>query len=171
MARKKIDTYLMAKATLGVMLAYVQLGEFQEAHSIWTCGDESHWRIGTLSIDEGALSVSDTILYMQLTAFLHSLSAGDKGQATVAVNTVCNTLCNYYQENEPDLLSEMLNQWRLYLGEIYEKKVPPEAQQELRTFSAQAGVKPSGYGKLKFIRFPESWESPGDVVDVIHPSS
>ncbi len=160
----------MAKAALGAMLAHVQLEQHQAAHSIWTCAEDDPWQFGILSIDSGALSVSDTILYMQLTAFLHSLSSGPKEQATAAVNEICQQLCNYYQENEPDLLAEMLNQWRLYLDEIYEKQVPAKAQQVLKAYSSKTGVKPSGYGKLKFIRFPDPWDNPGDVVDVIHPS-
>jgi hypothetical protein len=170
-ARKQIDTYLMAKAALGIMLAHVQLGQFEEAHSVWLGGQDERWQIGIQSLDSGALSVSDTILYMQLTAFFHSLSAGDKEQATAAVNSICERLCTYYQENEPDLLPEMLNQWRLYLDEIHEKRVPTDAQKELKAFAASAGANPSGYGKLKLIRTPEPWESPGDVVEVITPSS
>ncbi len=56
------------------------------------------------------------------------------------------------------MLPEMLNQWRLYLGEVYDNNLPASALQELNSYAASVKAKPSGSAKLKFLLKPDKWE-------------
>jgi hypothetical protein len=164
--RKSVDGFVMGKAALGCMLAYVQLGKYQEAAQIWTGKPDDRWAIGIESLEKGSCSTNDAVLTLELYGFLHSLSKGDRAQATGAVNDYMGRFCQYFKQKDPQHLPMAISQWRIDLEEIYEKNIPPEAMEEIDKFAADSCAKDAGYKNHRFLLTPSKWEitwgSPAD---------
>jgi hypothetical protein len=127
-----IDSYLMSKLTLGMMLTLICSGKIQDAFNIWTASIEkesSLFGIGIHGLENGQVSVKDTMLYDFICAYFHSLSGGDPKEAAEALNFYMNRICDYAKDNDPELLPTALSNWILQIHNIFEGP-PPKTQLE-----------------------------------------
>lgn len=156
----ELDSYLLAKVTLGAMRAHVKQAEFQEAIDIWNAHmDESLWGIGIYALENAQTRVEDLIVYDMLCAFLHTMIDNTKEDAAKAVNLYMGRVCEHAEERGERALSvQALANWKLHLKEIFGGTIPQSAAQDLIRFERSFGetVKPR---PIDF-PLPSSWERP-----------
>ena len=156
----QLDSYLLAKVTLGTLRCHVKLAEFQQAVEIWNAHmDESLYGIGVYALENAQTKIEDLLSYDMLCAFLHTMVDGDKMASAKAVNIYLSRVCEHAQENgERALMVQALSNWKAHLKEIYGGAFPQEVAKSLIAFELKFGevVKPR---PIDFPN-PSSWERP-----------
>ncbi len=164
--RGDIDSYLMAKVTLGVLRAHVKLGEFKDAYSIWNAGmEESLFGLGIYALESAQTTVHDMITYDMLCAFLHSLSMSDKQSCADAINQYMSRVCEHAEESgDRDLMRLALSNWKQHLREVFPANLPHAAAQPLIHFERDLdeAVKPRSID----FPMPTEWEKPRDFSEM-----
>lgn len=156
----QLDSYLLAKVTLGTLRCHVKLAEFHRAVEIWNAHmDESLYGIGVYALENAQTKIEDLLAYDMLCAFLHTVVDGDKTQSAKAVNLYLSRVCEHASENgERALMVQALANWKAHLKDIYGGAFPQEVAKSLISFERQFGevVKP------RAIDFPSpsAWERP-----------
>jgi len=156
MDSKEVDSFVIAKLTLGMMIAEIKLKNYKGAFDIWTAGEDSMLCVGIRMIENAALSENDTILYLQIEAFLNSLSAGDKPQAARNVNSFAEKVCLYCEEKNRPMLAGAVQNWRKHLNEVFENNIPPEYLTKLAAFEARLPGTPAA-SEFRMLA-PSKWE-------------
>lgn len=158
----ELDSYLMAKVTLGTLRCLVKLGEFKKAYQIWNAGlEESLHGIGIYALESAQTTVRDMITYDMLCAFLHSLAASEKDEAAAAINQYLSRVCEQAEEEgDRELMALAISNWKLHLREVFSSSLPHEFAKPLIHFEKEFGtsVKPRA---LDF-PLPTAWEKPND---------
>ncbi len=156
----QLDSYLLAKVTLGVLRCHVKLAEFQQAVEIWNAHmDDSLYGIGVYALENAQTKIEDLLVYDMLCAFLHTLIDGDKTQSAKAVNLYLSRVCEHAQENgERALMVQALANWKAHLKEIYGGAFPQDVAAALIKFE-------QGFGEVVKPRpidfpLPSAWERP-----------
>jgi hypothetical protein len=161
-----IDSYLMAKVSLGVLRCQVKLGEFKEAYKVWNSGlEDSLHGIGIYALESAQTTVKDMVTYDMLCAFLHSLSAGDKTEMALAINQYMSRVCEHAKEQgDRDLMRLAVSNWKQHLKEVFKTSLPHEFAVELIAFERELSetVKPR---PIDF-PLPAAWEKPSDFFEM-----
>ncbi len=151
------DGFALAKATLSILLGYVQVGDTRAAHALWLGKfPMAPLNQGIKLIERGVLSERDTLLYKLISAQFHSLNP-NATQALAAVNGEMGLVTKH--SKDPALTALALRNWRLQLNEVFDgKPVPPAA---LAPWESQA----RRYGgpvlpKIPCYPAPDSWTPP-----------
>lgn len=156
----QLDSYLLAKVTLGILRCHVKLAEFHEAVEIWNAHmDESLHGIGVYALENAQTKIEDLIVYDMLCAFLHTRVDGEKNQTAAAVNLYLSRVCEHALEHgERALMVQALANWKAHLKEIYGGAFPQEIATALIQFEREFGE----VVKSRPIDFPKpsSWERP-----------
>ncbi len=164
--RGDIDSYLMAKVTLGVLRAHVKLGEFKEAYAIWNAGmEESLFGLGIYALESAQTTVHDMITYDMICAFLHSLSMSDKQTCSDAINQYMSRVCEHAEESgDRELMLQGLSNWKQHLREVYSTSLPHAVAQPLIHFERELdeAVKP----RTIDFPMPTAWEKPRDFSEM-----
>ncbi len=156
----QLDSFLLAKITLGSLRALIKQGDFQEALEVWNAHmDQSLYGIGVYALENAQTSIDDLIAYDMICAFLHTVVEGDKAEAAKAVNLYLSRVCEHALENgERALMIQALSNWKIHLKEIHGGSIPQNIAGSLIQFERQFGetVKP------RPIDFPltTSWQRP-----------
>lgn len=160
------DSYIAAKVTLGLLHCYVKLGEFKNAYAIWNANmEKSLHGIGIYALESAQTTVKDMLAYDMLCAFLHTLSASDKGESATAVNTYLSRVCEQaLEDGDRATMRLALSNWKQHLREIFGASLPLEFAKPLITFEKTLGeaVKPQS------IDFPHgsNWQKPRDFLEM-----
>lgn len=156
----QLDSYLLAKVTLGTLRCHVKLAEFHAAVEIWNAHmDESLYGIGVYALENAQTKIGDLLVYDMLCAFLHTRVDGEKVQTAKAVNLYLSRVCEYALEHgERALMVQALANWKSHLKEIFGGAVPQDAAAPLIHFEREFGE----VVKARAIDFPlpSSWERP-----------
>lgn len=156
----QLDSYLLAKVTLGALRCHVKLGEFQEAIEIWNAHmDDSLYGIGVYALENAQTKIEDLIAYDMICAFLHTMVDGDRTPAAKAVNLYLSRVCEHaFESGDRTLCAQALSNWKAHLKEIYSGSIPQNAANTLITFERRFGetVKPRNID----FPMPASWEKP-----------
>jgi hypothetical protein len=140
---RELDSFVCAKATLGLLLALVGQGRHADAHAVWIREiDDVPWGLGVYALEHGHTSVHDLMVYSLVSAFLHSLGAGDREAAADAVESLLGRVLAHAAAEEPDLAPVALSNWRLHLHEIYEGEVPDRRARARAEAERQHGAAP-----------------------------
>jgi hypothetical protein len=129
---KRVDSFIVSKVALGLLLTRIEQGDLQGAHSLWLSSledDRGHGvlGIGIHGLETGQTSVHDLMVYFLISAYMHSLSSDPKA-ALVGVNDFMKRVMQYAFEEDPELLPLALNNWRLHLKEVFNgEEVPARA--------------------------------------------
>lgn len=156
----QLDSYLLAKVTLGTLRCHVKLADFQHAVEIWNAHmDESLYGIGVYALENAQTKIEDLLTYDMLCAFLHTMVDGDKATTAKAVNLYLSRVCEHALETgERALMVQALSNWKAHLKEIYGGAFPMDIAKSLIEFEKKFGevVKP------RAIDFPmqSPWERP-----------
>ena len=137
-----LDSFILAKVTLGYLLSLVQRGDIAKAHQAWTFKPEEHLLgHGVLFLETAQTSVHDLMIYSLVSAHLHAHGT-DAEAALEGVNTQMRRVARYALSEAPGLLPTVIGNWRKHLEEIFERPfqlVPLDAQKELQELEAKAG--------------------------------
>lgn len=156
----QLDSYLLAKVTLGTLRCHVKLADFHHAVEIWNAHmDESLYGIGVYALENAQTKIEDLLVYDMLCAFLHTRVDGDKTQSAKAVNLYLSRVCEHALENgERALMVQALANWKSHLKEIYGGAFPQNVASALIQFEQQFGevVRPR---PIDF-PMPSAWERP-----------
>ena len=116
-----VDSFVMAKLTLGVLLLELERGDIGAAHGVWISRlDDSLYGLGIYALERGHTSVHDLIAYLMVSAFLHSRSLGDREAAADAVHDLMGRVTRYAAEEDSSLLTIALSNWRRHLDEVHD---------------------------------------------------
>jgi len=162
----EVDSYLLAKVTLGVLRCHVKLADYKAAFSVWNASlDDGLFGIGIYSLENAQTTVPDMITYDMMCAFLHTLAAADKNESASAVNQYCSRVCEYaIEESDRKLLSLALSNWKQHLREIFSMSIPHQFAVPLIKFERQlAAAVPSQ--PIDF-PYPTAWEKPADFQEM-----
>lgn len=158
----EIDSYLMAKVTLGTLRCLVKLGEFKEAYRIWNAGlEDSLHGIGIYALESAQTTVRDMLTYDMICAFLHSLAASEKQDAAAAINQYLSRVCEQAEEEgDRDLMAMAISNWKQHLRDVFQSSFPHEFAVALIRFEKDFGtpVKPRAID----FPLPTEWEKPND---------
>lgn len=161
-ASGQLDSFLLAKLTLGCLRSLIKQGEFQDALEVWNAHmDQSLYGIGVYALENAQTRIDDLITYDMICAFLHTIVDGDKANAAKAVNLYLSRVCEHALENgERALMVQALSNWKAHLKEIFGGSIPQTAAGDLIQFERQFGepVKPR---QIDF-PLPTAWQRPQD---------
>ncbi|HVK60370.1 MAG TPA: hypothetical protein VM432_02420 [Bdellovibrionales bacterium] len=162
----QIDSYLMAKITLGVLRCHVKLGDFKNAYTIWNADvEEGLFGIGIYALESAQTTVHDMITYDMICAFLHTLAEADEQESAAAVNQYLSRVCEHaIDEADRKTLRMAVSNWKQHLRDIFRTSVPHDAAKPLIHFERQLGetVKPA---PIDF-PLPTPWEKPHDFMEM-----
>ncbi len=159
---KKMDTYIVSKSVLGLLLASIKSQNFERAITIWVKHSaNSIFAVGISGLENAQTSVHDMLVYDFACAYLHSLSAGKPQSSAKAVNLYMSRVCEHALElKDQKMMKLALSNWKQHLREIFDHSLPHGAAQELIKFEKKFGeVVP-----LATIDFPKLsvWQRPDD---------
>ncbi|MFJ4654908.1 hypothetical protein ACIP5Y_26850 [Nocardia sp. NPDC088792] len=121
------DMLILGKSVLSLLTALIFDDRFAEAHAVWI--DEQGPTYGGIwALENGQTSRHDAIAYKLISAFLHSLSTGDRNASNAAVDTLMFESVEWAYESDQQAVPLMINTWRRHLEEIHEGEPPPEYQ-------------------------------------------
>lgn len=156
----QLDSYLLAKVTLGTLRSHIKLADFQQAVEIWNAHmDDSLYGIGVYALENAQTKIEDLLTYDMLCAFLHTVVDGDKAASAKAVNLYLSRVCEHALESgERALMVQALANWKSHLKEIYGGAFPQDIAKSLIEFERKFGeiVKPR---PIDF-PMPSAWEKP-----------
>lgn len=162
----EIDSYLLAKVTLGVLRCHVKLTDYKSAFAVWNAGlDDGLYGIGIYALENAQTTVQDMITYDMMCAFLHTLAAADKSESAAAVNQYCSRVCEYaIEESDRKLLSLAVSNWKQHLREIFSASLPHQYAVPLIKFERELAtvVPPQAID----FPFPTPWEKPADFQEM-----
>lgn len=159
-----LDSYLLAKVTLGTLRCHVKLAEFQDAISIWNAeidgpAEESVYGIGIYALENAQTKIEDLLVYDMICAFLHTVVESEREPAAKAVNLYMSRVCEHAADNgERALMIQVLANWKAHLREIFGGSIPHGAATTLIRFEKAFGetVKPRSID----FPLPAPWERP-----------
>jgi hypothetical protein len=161
-----IDSYLMAKVTLGVLRCHVKLGDFKNAFSVWNATlDDGLHGIGIYALESAQTTVSDMLTYDMLCAYLHTLAEADFNESAAAVNQYMSRVCEQAIEDaDRTILRMAISNWKHHLKGIFSGTLPHDAATALIRFEKTMGepVKPQ---PIEF-PLPSAWEKPKDFAEM-----
>jgi hypothetical protein len=162
----ELDSYLIAKLTLGILRARVKLGDFKQAFAVWNAHlDEGVHGLGIYALESAQTTVHDMITYDMICAFLHTLADSDKTVASKAVTQYLSRVCEHaIDEGDRDLLKQSLSNWKHHLKELHGVTIPIEYARPLIAFekTLEEAVKPQ---PIDF-PLPTAWEKPKDFQEM-----
>ncbi|MDJ0703747.1 MAG: hypothetical protein QNJ46_10745 [Leptolyngbyaceae cyanobacterium MO_188.B28] len=128
--KQDIDSFLLAKLTLGKLLTLVRSGKITEAHQVWSAEPSSFDGLGVQFLEAGQVSVLDSIIYLMISGFFYSISAGNLEVAIQGVNDRMNAVCKYGLADNPAILPQAFSNWHRFLQNVFSEApyngVPPE---------------------------------------------
>lgn len=174
-----IDSYLMAKLTLGVLRCHVKVADFKSAFTVWNATiEDGLYGIGIYALESAQTTVRDMLTYDLLCAFLHTLAKAEPKEAATAVNQYMSRVCEQATEDaDRSTLRQAVSNWKQHLREIFQGSIPHAFAVPLIKFerTLEEPVKPQ---PIDF-PFPTEWEKPQDFREmsrvvqlkkVAHPS-
>jgi len=173
-ASKVIDSLLVAKSVLSILLCNTLQGEAQSVNVTVTKemgNDESLEAIGVYALQRGQTEVHDLMIYYTILAWMYSNAAGDQESAAQAVDRYMHTVCDYALEKDQSLFPQVLINWRAFLQELRDGGPIPNAwAQELDKYIRIYGhALPESAPVLFSSPTPWSLMSPPTAGTVFHP--
>jgi hypothetical protein len=150
-----IDSYILSKCVLGLLLNCVLQEDYLSAHEIITSEDDSYYGIGVALLETGDLSENDRIIYFQICALLHALSVDDLEEAAEHVDELCSIVCEWVRAKNPAFLGHAVQNWRQLLIELHGQKLPAKKVKSLQSFYSEKLPRTSK--DFKFLS-PSKWE-------------
>lgn len=162
----EVDSYLLAKVTLGVLRSHVKLADYKSAFNIWNSSiEDGLFGVGIYALESAQTTVQDMITYDMLCAFLHTLAAADKNESAAAVNQYLSRVCEHaIEDGDRKNLALSLSNWKQHLREIFSTSIPHQYAVPLikfeREFAASVPTQPIDFP------WPTAWEKPADFQEM-----
>ncbi len=161
-AEKKIDSYLISKSVLGLLISAIKNQEFEKALEIWNNHPEdSIYAVGIYGLENAQTSVHDMFIYDFICAYLHSLSHNKPKNSAHAINLYMSRICQHASHlKDQKMMRLALSNWKQHLKEVFAQSIPHELAAPLIKFEKKYGEVVA----LMAIDFPKlaAWEKPDD---------
>lgn len=133
----EMDSYLSAKLTLGALHAYVKVGDYKNAFSVWNATlEESVFGIGIYALESAQTAIQDMVTYDMLCAFLHTLADADKREAASAVNQYLSRVCEQaIEEGNMAVAKIAIGNWKIHLRDLFGSALPLDIAKPMIKFS------------------------------------
>ncbi len=159
---KQMDSYIVSKSVLGLLITAVKSQNFERAAHIWVNHSaDSVFSIGIAGLENAQTSVHDMLVYDFVCAYLHTVTDSKPQHAAKAVNLYLSRVCEHALELKDEKLMKLaLSNWKQHLREIYSSSLPHGVATELIRFEKKFGKVVS----LSTIDFPKlsNWKKPDD---------
>lgn len=159
---KKMDSYVVSKSVLGLLLAAIKSQNFERAINIWVKHSaDSIFAVGISGLENAQTSVHDMIVYDFICAYLHSVSVNKAQSSAKAVNLYMSRVCEHALETkDKEMMRLALSNWKQHLREVFTQSIPHEIATELIKFEKKFGEAV----KVGTIDFPKlsAWQKPDD---------
>lgn len=162
----EVDSYLLAKVTLGVLRCHVKLSDYKSAFKVWNASiEDGLFGIGIYALENAQTTVQDMLTYDMMCAFLHTLAAAEKTESASAVNQYLSRVCEHaIEEGDRKTLNLALSNWKQHLREIYSTSIPHEFAVPLIKFERELGTTVTPQ-PIDF-PWPTAWEKPADFQEM-----
>ena len=159
---KKVDSYLISKSILGLLISAIKSQNFSKALEIWVNhSEDSIYAVGIYGLENAQTSVQDMFLYDFLCAYLHSISHAKPKNSAHAINLYMSRVCAHAAEaNDKKMMRLALSNWKQHLREVFPESIPHELASPLIKFEKKFGEAVT----LMAIDFPRlsDWKKPDD---------
>ena len=158
--KAEVNSYILAKTTLGALICSIKSGQFEKAFGIWTASaEESLQGIGVYALENAQTSIDDMITYDMVCAFLHSISQQPREHSARAINQYISRVASHaLEQGDAKLFALALNNWKLHLREVFQGSIPHEFATPLIRFEKKSTepIRPQAVG------FPPltEWQKP-----------
>ncbi len=107
-----IDSYIMAKVTLGTLIALIKQDAMHHCFDIWNSEvGESYYGIGIYALENGQASNDDIISFQLVRAYLHSRAVHSESDCKETVDAILEPCFKYAQSKKPSLMPLLLGNW------------------------------------------------------------
>jgi len=159
---EKVDSYIVSKSVLGLLMTAIKAQDFEKAVEIWTTHQEdSVYAVGIYGLENAQTSVHDMFIYDFICAYLHSLSENTARESAKAINLYMSRVCEHaFELKDQNLIRLALSNWKQHLREVFAHSIPHEMAATLIKYEKKFGeVVP-----LSAIDFPKlsKWQKPDD---------
>jgi hypothetical protein len=159
---KKVDSYVVSKAVLGLLLSSIKLQNFEKALEIWNNhAEDSVYAIGIYGLENAQTAVHDMFVYDFVCAYLHSLSHNTPKNSAQAINLYMSRICQHAtQAKDQKLMRLAISNWKQHLREVFPHSIPHELAAPLIKFEKKFGEVVA----LMALDFPKlaNWVKPDD---------
>ncbi len=171
LSARAVDTYLLAKLTLGIIMCRLLAGDMPTAHQIWLGRapgkDGDFLRLGVQEMESGVCSVQDTLIYQMVGAFFHACNP-DLKVARESVNQIMSGVYEASAQHMPDVRDGVLGHWKYCLLRIYDDEpAPPDLTEEVDQAYRRSGHEGTLVPKFAVI-CPSPWV-PHEGETIIEP--
>lgn len=162
-AAKLVDSFVLAKCTLGVLLALALKGDQDEACTLWVKnqaepGTADPYALGVSFLEQGQCSLFDRLIFTSLAGFFHSMSTGDRAQAVAGIRSQCAPIFERALQREPRLVPYLLSNWAFsYVHLFFPEPVPADLRDEVGAARARWGGKTLEPARLR-LPGPSPWK-------------
>lgn len=152
---EKVDATWAAKVSLSSLLCSVMEGDDRRGHTTWLGKTgKPILDLGIKAIEADQVSVHDTVLYLMLGCYYHSLNP-DRSSAQTAIDMNMSKAYEWAEKEQPLMRRLVLGNWYLYLKEVHEG--PPPESALARFESARMRFGESVVGKALCYPAPYPW--------------
>ena len=164
----QIDSYLIGKVTLGVILTHIKMGQLQKAITVWNSTlEDSLFGIGIYGLESAQSTLHDILTYDFICAYLHSVADATPDESGHAVTQYMSRVCEHAMEaGNRDLCRMALNNWKQHLREIFKTSIPFAYAKPLIDFEKAYGTQVK-LGALEFPA-PEAWSKPANFREITY---
>ncbi len=159
---KSMDSYLVSKSVLGLLLTAIKSQNFERAISIWVNHSaESIFSVGISGLENAQTSVHDMLVYDFICAYLHSISVNKAQSSAKAVNLYMSRVCEHALElKDKKIMRLALSNWKQHLREVFNQSIPHGSAVELIKYEKKFGEAVP----VANIDFPKlsDWQKPDD---------
>lgn len=159
---KKMDSYIVSKSVLGLLLTAIKSQNFDRAITIWVKHSaDSIFAVGISGLENAQTSVHDMLVYDFICAYLHSVSVNKAQSSAKAVNLYMSRVCEHaIGAGDKNTMRLALSNWKQHLREVFEQSIPHGSAAELIKFEKKFGEA----APLSAIDFPKlsAWQRPND---------
>ncbi len=156
----EVDSFLLAKITLGLMRSQLKMAQIQQAFSIWNSDmEDSLFGIGIYALENAQTDVHDLVSYDLICAYLHSVSAANPESTGRAVNQYMSRVCEHaWEAGDLPLMKGAISNWKQHLKDVFPTHTPPSLIHALIEFERKL-PEPVRLQALEFGPI-SSWERP-----------
>ena len=137
-----IDTFVVSKITLGLLLTYIKKEEFSKAFEIWTSDPEKNiFGIGIMGLGETfQVALHDTMVYYAACAYMYTLIEDEPKNIAEEIAALMESIISYAREKEPEMLPQIISNWKSHLRDIFNIFIPTEYTKPISAIEKEQGV-------------------------------
>jgi hypothetical protein len=155
---KCIDSFIMAKVTLGTLIALIRDHAVGNAFEVWTATPEtSLYGIGISAIEGAQTSESDLITYLMISAYLQSVSSQPPEISKGSIDSLLGRCLEYAKKKQPDTIPLIIHNWHLHYTEILDGNIPADWLASYTQSAEEFGIQ-LGTAKTVLFPTPSKWE-------------